>query len=78
MYWGIVAREKKAVFMVLVYCTIAALLLPVSVWFFFYWLNPDELLDEAAFANHRDNLSNAFVPLGVSIALFMAVVTFVR
>lgn len=78
MCWGIVAREKKAAFMVLAYCAIAAMPLPVSIWFFFYWLNPGELLDEAALANHRDNLSNAFVPLGVSIALFMAVATFVR
>lgn len=60
-----------------VYRAIAALPPPISIWFFFYWLNSDELQDEAALTNHRDNLSNAYVPLGISSALFMAVALFV-
>jgi len=72
-FWGIVARQRRYHLRVWIYCGIAALPLIPSIWFFFMWIRPGDLKDEVAIANRRDNLSNAFVPLGISIALLMLV-----
>ncbi|KAK7222197.1 hypothetical protein V2G26_010200 [Clonostachys chloroleuca] len=78
VFWGIVARQQKSFAMVLMYITIAGLPILPSIWFFFWWLNPGQLTDETRLANRRDNLSNAFIPLGIAIALQMGVLTCVR
>lgn len=78
VFWGIVARQQKSFAMVLIYTTIAGLPILPSIWFFFWWLNPGELTDEVQRANRQDNLSNAFIPLGIAIALQMGVLTCVR
>ncbi|KXJ89920.1 hypothetical protein Micbo1qcDRAFT_165298 [Microdochium bolleyi] len=74
--WGIVARTQRAFYMAAIYVAIAASPLVPATWFFFKWLSPpDEGMDEYQLANHRDNLSNAFVPLGIAIALLLATIT---
>ncbi|CAH0025340.1 unnamed protein product [Clonostachys rhizophaga] len=78
VFWGIVARQQKSFAMVLIYITIAGLPIFLSIWFFFWWLNPGELTDEIRLANRRDNLSNAFIPLGIAIAFEMGVLACVR
>ncbi|KAH7014388.1 uncharacterized protein B0I36DRAFT_436390 [Microdochium trichocladiopsis] len=75
--WGIVARTERAFYVAAIYIALAASPLIPATWFFFKWLSPpvDGTMDEYQLANHRDNLSNAFVPLGISLALLMTVVT---
>lgn len=64
--------------MVLAYSAVAASPLIPTVWFFFKWLDTSGITDEASLANHRDNLSNAFIPLGMAIALLLAVLTLLK
>lgn len=64
--------------MVLIYTIVASIPLIPATWFFFQWLTPSEGMDEYQLANHRDNLSNAFIPLGIAIALLMGILTCVR
>ncbi|KAJ1324727.1 hypothetical protein MN608_09430 [Microdochium nivale] len=73
--WGIVARTQRAFYMAALYVAVAASPLAPATWFFFKWLAPGEGMDEYQLANHRDNLSNAFVPLGIAIALLLATIT---
>lgn len=76
VFWGIVARTQRAFYMAALYIAVAASPLIPATWFFFKWLTPPaEDMDEYQLANHRDNLSNAFVPLGVAIALLLATIT---
>lgn len=70
------ARTQRAFYMAALYIAVAASPLIPATWFFFKWLSPPaEDMDEYQLANHRDNLSNAFVPLGVAIALLLATIT---
>ncbi|KAK7993275.1 hypothetical protein PG989_006656 [Apiospora arundinis] len=74
-FWGIVARQHRCLFRALIYLWVSAIPIILSVWYFFRWLTIDPGMDEYQKANHRDNLSNASVPLMVSIALFTIVLT---
>ncbi|KXJ88508.1 hypothetical protein Micbo1qcDRAFT_17666 [Microdochium bolleyi] len=73
--WGIVARTERAFYMALIYIMLASLTIPLSVWFVFWWLQPGEGMDEYQLANHRDNLSNACVPLALAAMLVMGTIT---
>jgi ABC-type multidrug transport system permease subunit len=72
-FYGIIAREEKQIYMAAIYLAIIGASIVPSMWFFFEWLNPGTTADEALVSNRKGNLSNAFVPLSLSISLFSCV-----
>ena len=68
-FWGIVAREERAAFRVLIYVLICASPNIVTSWFFFSWL----------FAwGHDGDLQNAAVPISLSMSLFAMLLASMR
>jgi hypothetical protein len=75
-FWGIVARERHSFVTVAVYVIVAV---APSIAFFFYWCMPSaKVTNEESLANRRDNLSNAAVPLGISITFLMALLALLK
>lgn len=73
VFYGIIAREEKQIYMGMIYLAVLSVSIVPSIWFFFQWLNTEDITDDVLLANRKGNLSNAFVPLSMCMTLLACV-----